>query len=105
MGTTLLAGSNSTTRAGWTVGGGAEGRINNEWSVKVEYLYADYGNFDTTLGTGAAVVTTGPCAPTGTGLACTRTTTTSTVASAVSTNFIDHIIRVGLNYRFGGPRL
>jgi outer membrane immunogenic protein len=105
VGTTLLAGSNSTTRAGWTVGGGAEGRINNEWSVKVEYLYADYGNFDTTLGTGAAVVTTGPCAPTGTGLACTRTTTTSTVASAVSTNFIDHIIRVGLNYRFGGPRL
>ena len=77
VGTTLLAGSNSTTRAGWTVGGGGEGRINNEWSVKVEYLYADYGNFDTTLGTGAAVVTTGPCAayrdwPS----ICTRTTTT-----------------------------
>ena len=98
----LLAGSTSSTRLGWTVGGGIEGAIYDRWTVKVEYLYADYGNIDTNLGTSAAVATTGPCIATGFGQSCTRTTTTSTGASSVSTNFIDHIVRVGLNYRFGG---
>jgi outer membrane immunogenic protein len=33
------AGSASTTRAGWTVGGGAEYAIAQNWSLKAEYLY------------------------------------------------------------------
>jgi outer membrane immunogenic protein len=99
----LLAGSTSDTRFGWTVGGGVEGAIYDRWTVKLEYLYADYGSVGTNLGTSAAVATTGPCIPTGTGLACTRTTTTSAMSSAVNTSFIDHIVRVGLNYRWGNP--
>lgn len=34
-------GSNSTTRAGWTVGAGVEGKITQNWSAKLEYLYID----------------------------------------------------------------
>ncbi|MBV8837111.1 MAG: porin family protein, partial [Alphaproteobacteria bacterium] len=100
-GTTLLAGSVSTWRAGWTAGGGIEGAISDRWTLKVEYLYADYGSYGANLGTGAAVTTVGPFVPSGIGLAGTRTTTTTTVSSVVNTRFTDNIVRVGLNYRFG----
>jgi opacity protein-like surface antigen len=33
-----------STRAGWTVGAGAEAAIDRNWLVKVEYLYMDLGN-------------------------------------------------------------
>ncbi|TGQ27322.1 outer membrane protein, partial [Mesorhizobium sp. M00.F.Ca.ET.216.01.1.1] len=33
----------SKTKAGWTVGGGAEYAINSNWSLKSEYLYTDLG--------------------------------------------------------------
>jgi outer membrane immunogenic protein len=39
---------------GWTVGGGIEYAIDNNWSVRAEYRYTDYGPFSvayTTLGT------------------------------------------------------
>jgi outer membrane immunogenic protein len=39
------AGTNGTshTASGWTFGGGLEYGINNTWSAKLEYLYADLG--------------------------------------------------------------
>jgi outer membrane immunogenic protein len=36
-------GTSNTTRAGWTIGGGVEGRIYGPWTAKVEYLYVDLG--------------------------------------------------------------
>jgi outer membrane immunogenic protein len=36
--------STSSTRAGWTVGGGIGYAISPSWSVKAEYLYADFGS-------------------------------------------------------------
>lgn len=36
--------SNSHSEAGWTVGGGIEYAINNNWSIRAEYRYADFGN-------------------------------------------------------------
>ncbi|HXW70658.1 MAG TPA: outer membrane protein [Methylocella sp.] len=36
-------GSRSSSRAGWTVGGGVEYAINNNWSVVGEYRYSDFG--------------------------------------------------------------
>ena len=42
-------GTISSTRAGWTAGGGVEAKITSMWSVKAEYLYADFGNLSTTL--------------------------------------------------------
>jgi outer membrane immunogenic protein len=39
-------GSESDTRIGWTVGAGLEYALFSNWSVKVEYLYADLGEFE-----------------------------------------------------------
>ena len=38
-------GSQSDTRTGWTVGGGAEYAFAPNWTVKAEYLYVDLGKF------------------------------------------------------------
>lgn len=40
--------SYSKTKFGWTLGGGAEYAFTNNWSAKIEYLYADLGsvNYD-----------------------------------------------------------
>lgn len=80
----VFAGTASDTRAGWTVGGGFEWGFAPNWSVKGEYLYYDLG--DTTV--------TGP-SPTALPIFATVTTFDNT----------GHILRLGLNYRFGwgGP--
>ena len=36
---------NSTTRVGWTIGGGIEYAVTNNWSIRAEYRYADFGHF------------------------------------------------------------
>ncbi len=67
-----FAGS-SDTNAGWTIGVGVEGVIANNWTAKLEYLYADIGD-----------------------------TTCSAAACGTATN-VDlkmNIVRAGLNYRF-----
>jgi opacity protein-like surface antigen len=33
------------TRAGWTVGGGLEYAVTNNWSVRAEYRYSDFGRY------------------------------------------------------------
>lgn len=64
---------------GWTVGGGVEHAFNESWSVKAEYLYADFGEIDfETFNRGA-------------------------VKDQNMTHEFDlnmHVIRAGLNYRF-----
>jgi outer membrane immunogenic protein len=45
-----------TTRVGWTVGGGIEYGVTNNWSIRAEYRYTDYGHYNdflanSTLGT------------------------------------------------------
>jgi outer membrane immunogenic protein len=46
----------SETRTGWTVGGGVEWAFWNNWSVKGEYNYYDFGTSSVTLiGTFAGV--------------------------------------------------
>jgi outer membrane immunogenic protein len=42
------AASMSKTKAGWTIGGGAEYALLNGWSLKAEYLHLDFGNIQTT---------------------------------------------------------
>lgn len=67
-------GSSSTTKTGWTAGGGVEYGINRNWSAKLEYLHIDLGtaNF-----MGAASGT-----PT------------------LNVPITDDIVRAGLNYRW-----
>jgi outer membrane immunogenic protein len=35
----------SNTRVGWTVGGGIEYAVTNNWSIRAEYRYTDFGTF------------------------------------------------------------
>ena len=49
------SGSPSSTRVGWTIGGGVEYAFTNNWTIKGEYLYADLGSSNfTTVGNAAA---------------------------------------------------
>ncbi|MGA9091000.1 MAG: outer membrane beta-barrel protein, partial [Bradyrhizobium sp.] len=84
-------------RAGWTVGAGAEVKLDNNWSVKLEYLYMDLGD----VGSGS-ITATNVVTQLGVPVRF-NTVTTTTLTSAFNTHFTDNILRVGVNYRFGGP--
>lgn len=60
----------TTTKTGWTAGGGIEAKIAGPWSAKVEYLYVD-------LGRGGSIG-----------------------APASDASFKSNIVRAGLNYHF-----
>jgi outer membrane immunogenic protein len=83
-----LAGATTANdiNAGWTVGGGVEGVIDGNWTARLEYLYVDLGRVSETFG--STVVALGGAA---------------TLASSFSSRVTDNIVRVGLNYKFGGP--
>jgi outer membrane immunogenic protein len=67
-------GAASDTRTGWTVGGGIEYAMLNNWSAKLEYLYVDLCRFDCG----------GACG----------------VAPPTNVDLRTHVARVGLNYKF-----
>jgi outer membrane immunogenic protein len=48
-GTPLTTDQVSQTRYGWTVGGGIEYAMWNNWAVRAEYLYADLGTINSAL--------------------------------------------------------
>jgi len=77
--------SNSDTRVGYTVGAGVEGVISGNWTAKLEYLYVDLGT------TSGSFVTTIPALGGG------------VLTHNYSSRITDNIVRVGLNYKFGGP--
>jgi outer membrane immunogenic protein len=79
------AASKSETRAGWTVGAGAEWMFASNWSVKAEYLYVDLGT--TSYTSVNSVLNTAP--------------TLATIAH--DHHLTENIGRVGINYKFGGP--
>jgi outer membrane immunogenic protein len=83
-----------STRAGWTLGAGAEAAIDHNWSIKPEYLYMDLGNVGGSSTTATNVVT-----QLGVPVRFNTVTTTS-LTSAFNTRFTDNILRVGFNYRF-----
>jgi len=73
--------SQNRTKTGWTVGGGIESALIGNWTAKVEYLYLDFGSQ-----TFSFVDAAGPPG-----------------AITATADAKDHIIRAGLNYRFGAP--
>jgi len=73
-------GSDSSTRIGWTIGGGAEYAVAKQWTVKGEYLYVDLGSHSYNYENQAK------CAG-----VCSYTTDLKTR---------EHIVRFGINYKF-----
>ncbi|WP_234678884.1 outer membrane protein [Bradyrhizobium monzae] len=74
------------TRVGWTAGVGGEYAVGNGWSLKAEYLYVDLGRSTATSTNLVLGATSYP--------------------SNVYTHSVDlksNIVRVGVNYKFGGP--
>lgn len=65
-------GGANTTRVGFAVGGGIEKMLSQNWSVKAEYLFMDFGTYTFLAGTG----------------------------SATSVKLLDNVVRVGVNYKF-----
>jgi outer membrane immunogenic protein len=80
----VAAFSTTDTRVGWTVGAGVEGSIGGNWTAKLEYLYMDLGR------TSGSFLTTLPAFGGG------------VLTSNYSSRITDNILRVGVNYRFGG---
>jgi outer membrane immunogenic protein len=78
---TCLAGASNGLTPGWTVGGGLEYALGQNWSLKGEYLYA---RFEQTV-TAASVTPTAGTQP-----------NTYTAKFATDLN----VVRVGLNYKF-----
>lgn len=68
----------TSTRNGWTAGGGIETKLSSNWTQKTEYLYIDAG---------------------------TTNFLAIPFATPHQTSFRNefHVIKTGLNYRFGGP--
>lgn len=79
-------GNSSTTRLGWTVGGGLEYKFAPNWSTKLEYLYYDLGTVSYSAGV-RAVATNGGIP-------------VWTHVSTASTSYRGHIVRAGVNYQF-----
>ncbi len=83
--TVFLAGAstNNRTSIGYTLGGGVEYALWNNWSIKGEYLYYDLGRHSTVIGgtyTNFAPATGG--------------------FSTASVRENGHVLRAGVNYRF-----
>lgn len=75
-GPTIGLATGQSTRAGWTVGGGAEWNFAGNWTARLQYLYIDTGTF--------AV----------------NTALTPTVNLATTIHTINNVATVGVNFKF-----
>jgi outer membrane immunogenic protein len=85
MQTTLNGVSTTHTQIGWTAGIGAEYAFAENWTAKIEYLYAN-------LGTGSA---SGTCV----NAACLAVNAAG-IPINLSAGLTDNLLRVGVNYKF-----
>jgi outer membrane immunogenic protein len=91
--------SDAQTRIGWTLGVGVEQAIAGNWSWKVEYLHVDLGKVTTGFATLPGCF--GNNVPSGN-----PTASCNNVGAGngtISGRITDEIVRVGVNYRIGGP--
>jgi outer membrane immunogenic protein len=68
-------GTQSDTKAGWTIGGGLEAALVGNWTAKVEYLYVDLGSFNCGVSCGGGL-------------------------ASDNVSFKSNILRAGLNFRY-----
>ena len=67
--------SQNATRVGWVIGGGIEKMLSQNWTAKIEYQYLDWGSYTFLSGSGFDT----------------------------NVRLHDNTVRIGLNYKFGGP--
>jgi outer membrane immunogenic protein len=79
-------GSASKWDSGWVIGGGIEAALSPRWSVKTEYLYADFGTVSVQSGGTCDVAFAAACA---------------LYTAEHRQKLTSQMVRVGLNYRFG----
>ena len=79
-GASFNSGSVSQTKYGWTAGGGWEYAFASNWSAKIEYLYASLGS-----------------------VAFVSANTASGARFTHTASLNENLLRIGLNYKFGGP--
>ncbi|SFI16655.1 outer membrane beta-barrel protein [Bradyrhizobium sp. Gha] len=75
--------TNSTTRMGWTAGVGIDAKIFENWMLRAEYRYSDFGTWSNSL----PLVSPG----------------VSIVTLATDLKLNSHIATIGIAYKFGGP--
>ncbi|MGY3343751.1 MULTISPECIES: outer membrane protein [unclassified Bradyrhizobium] len=75
--------TNSTTRLGWTAGVGIDAKIFENWMLRAEYRYSDFGTWSNSL----PLVSPG----------------VSIVTVATDLKLTSHIATIGIAYKFGGP--
>ena len=73
--------SPNNTKVGYSVGAGVEGMFARNWTAKFEYLYIVSGSLATTV----------------------SALDGGTLVSTYSSRVTDNILRLGVNYKFGGP--
>lgn len=93
----IAGGTTNTTKLGWTAGAGIETTaldsllgLGPQWSTKLEYLYVDLGSVNAAINTPLVSLCANTCA----------TVATGSTRFTASTHVTDHIIRMGLNYKF-----
>lgn len=89
MSNDFFSSSRSSTNVGWTLGAGVEWAVNNNWSIKAEYIHY-------CLSCSTDITTPG-----GRDLALVAAGFTQPLANKFSNG--GDIVRVGLNYRFDAP--
>lgn len=75
---------------GWTLGAGVEYAVANNWTIRAEYLYVDLGKEDNAWNCVAKATYDGVCVG----------ATAVDFAGRKDVNF--NVVRVGVNYKFGG---
>jgi outer membrane immunogenic protein len=80
-GASFLTNTAGETRFGWAAGGGIEAALWGNWTAKAEYLYVNLGDMkpNVLIGTAAGLP----------------------ISLVTSSTIRDHVVRAGINYRFG----
>jgi outer membrane immunogenic protein len=79
--------SSREVRAGWVIGAGVETAFATNWSFKLEYLHMNLGSIDQPFSTPAVATVFATISATGN----------------LHARLSDDIVRIGVNYKFGGP--
>ena len=79
----------SKTRTGWTVGGGLEYALTDNWSVRAEYRYSDFGHYTDTPFASFLFAPAAPIPLLGAGIL------------SVQHHLTENQVQVGLSYKFG----